>query len=521
MDEHAVVRKFMDIDVQLTKDALEVLRGHGNMEVAVDRVLSTLMEKETKPFVITSNIVAEILGKGVQKPKQLVSIKPLPPTPEVENKQKSEVEAKTGRLPELTHTKFKPIAAEYESRVNVLKDITGQSYSAGELKDFVGLFNNRYERLSRILQNRIELQDAIPIGSLSKIGERETVKVIGLVSDKRESSIGNMMINLEDPTGKATAFVFKRKGELFQKAAEVVPDEVIGVIGSLRGGDRTPRIFVNDIIWPDLPVKHDPRRADDPVCAALISDLHVGSEMFLEDLFLKFVKWLRGEAGDGGHQKLAGRVKYIVLAGDVVDGIGVYPQQDEELLIEDIFKQYEMAAKILGQVPEHITVIIAPGNHDAVRPSEPQPAISKDMAGELCDLNTIMIGNPAWFSLHGVNFIAYHGRSFDDLIATMPGLNRQDPIPPMIKLLQKRHLAPIYGGRTAISPEQHDYLIIDDPPDVFHCGHVHVNGYIRYRDVSVVNSGTFQGKTHYMQQLGVDPTPGIVQLWIFKPIRPR
>lgn len=511
MDEGALVRKFMDVDMQLTEGALEVLRGRENVEAAVDRVLTALMEKESKPFMITPDIVTKILEAGAQGQLEgLSSVQPQAPMTEVEVGPKPSVEAETKRLPELVHIKFKPIAAEYDARIKVLKDITGRSYSEGELKDFVGLFKDRFERLSRILRNRVELQDAVPMGSLSKIGDREQVKVIGIVSQKRESSAGNVIIDLEDPTGRTSAFVFKGRRDLTQKAAEVVTDEVIGVVGSLRSGDRAPRIFVRDIIWPDLPVKHELRRADEPVCAALISDLHVGSEMFVEDLFSKFVKWLRGGADSSDQQELASKVKYIVLAGDVVDGIGVYPQQEEELLVDDIFKQYEMAAKLLAQIPEHITIIIAPGNHDAVRPAEPQPAISRDLAVGLYDLNTVMVGNPAWVSLHGVNFIVYHGRSFDDIIATMPGLNRQDPTPLMIKLLQKRHLAPIYGGRTAISPEQQDYLVIEEAPDVFHCGHVHVQGCTRYRDVSVVNSGTFQEMTRFMQQLGVKPTPGIV-----------
>jgi DNA polymerase II small subunit len=241
----------------------------------------------------------------------------------------------------------------------------------------------------------------------------------------------------------------------------------------------------------------------------MISDLHVGSSMFFEEMFLKFIKWLRGGEGGTGDD-LAGRVKYLVIAGDLVDGIGVYPHQEDELLINDIFKQYDAVAELLAQVPEHITIIITPGNHDAVRPSEPQPAISKDIAPGLHDLNSIMVGNPSRVSLHGVEFLIYHGRSFDDIISNIPGLDRQKSTPPMVKLLKKRHLAPVYGGRTAISPENVDYMVIEDAPDIFHSGHLHVWGYERYRDISVVNSGTFQGMTNFMKQLGVKPTPGIV-----------
>jgi len=510
VDEASLVRKFMDADMQLTQDALDVLRKRGDAESAAELVLTNLREMEGKPFLITADLVAKILEGGAKtEPASAAPIsRPSPPPLEIRKAPPGEV---TKKLPELARVKFKPKAAEFEPRIEVSNDITGRSYTEGGLKDFVNLFKDRYERLSRILRRRVDLHDAVPIGSLRSFGDKTQVKVIGMVSDKRETSGGHLLLEIEDLSGRASAWVFKGQ-QLMRKAAEVVVDEVIGVVGSVRSGDRAPRIFVRDIIWPDLPASREFSHAEEPVCAALISDLHVGSEMFLEDVFMKFVKWLRGEGGNAQQQELASRVKYVVIAGDIVDGVGVYPRQEEELLISDIFKQYDAAAKLLAQVPDHITMIIAPGNHDAVRASEPQPAISKDIAGGLYDLNSVMVGNPVKVALHGVKFLIYHGESFDDLVATMPGLNRQKSASLMIKLLQKRHLAPVYGGSTAISSEQQDYLVIDEVPDVFHCGHIHVYGYERYRGVDAVNSGTFQGETLYMRRLGVKPTPGIVPI---------
>jgi len=506
MNEGSLVRKFIDADMQLTLDAIEKLRSSKDVDASANLVLSALKEAETRPFLVTAEIVSSILEKGAYKSEQVAP--QLLPQPEKFEEQKFSVEEK--RLPELTH-KFKPLAADYEPRVRILKDITGQSYSEGELKDFVSLFRDRYERLSSIMKKRVDLHDAVPISSLRNLPDKQTVKVVGLVRDKRDSSAGNVIMELEDMNGSVSAFVFSSNKELLQKAADVSNDELIGIVGSLRNDGKSPRLFVKDIIWPDLPVHREVHRAEDPLCAALISDLHVGSTEFFEDVFLRFVKWLRGEVG-GPDEELAGRIKYLIIAGDVVDGIGVYPHQEEELLINDIFKQYDVAAKLLSQIPDHITIIISPGNHDAVRPSEPQPAIHKDIASGLYDLNSIMVGNPVRLTLDSVEFLVYHGRSFDDIISSTPGLSRQKATPPMIKLLKKRHLAPIYGGRTAISPEKKDYMVIEDIPDVFHCGHLHVWGYERYRDISVINSGTFQGMTDFMRQLGVKPTPGFVPI---------
>lgn len=505
MDEGALVRKFIEAEMQLTQEALEKLRH--SKDANLDQVISALKEREIRPFLITGEIISEILEKQTQKMEENAF-------PQISPQFETGGRIKTGeekRTPELSYKKFKPLAAEYEPKVKVIKDITGQSYSEGELSDFVALFRDRYERIASILKKRLDLNDAVTISSLRNLLDKQLVKVVGMVREKRESSAGNIVLELEDLTGSVSAFVFNSNKELVKKAVEVNTDEVIGVVASLKADGRSQRLFVKDIIWPDIPIRREVHRAEEPLCAALVSDLHVGSTQFFENLFLKFVKWLRGES-DEPDTNLAGAVKYLIIAGDIVDGIGVYPRQEEELLINDIFKQYDFAAKLLSQIPDHVTIIISPGNHDAVRPSEPQPAIHKDVASGLYNLNSVMVGNPVRLSLHGVEFLVYHGRSFDDVISSIPGLNREEATPPMIKLLRKRHLAPIYGGRTAISPEKKDYLVIDEIPDVFHSGHLHVFGYDRYRDVSVINSGTFQGMTNFMRQLGVRPTPGIVPI---------
>jgi len=509
MDEGAIVRKFMDADVHITPGALDLLRKRTDGELAAEQVLTRLEEMVDKPPVITEDLITKILEAGVE-----IGLTPPPvehPAPEAREIAAAVQEAARA-VPELTHLRFKPRAADIEPRIKVLQDITGRSYSEGELKDFVKLFRDRYDRLNNILRKRTDLHEAIPIGNLGVYEDGASVRIIGIVAEKRETSGGHVLLEVEDQSGRAAAWVFKGRHELMKKAVEVVPDEVIGIEATVRRGEGTPRLLVNNIVWPDVPTPREPARAAEPVCAALISDLHVGSEMFLEDAFMKFLKWLRGEMGNPQQRELAGKVKYLVIAGDLVDGVGVYPQQEEELLIHDIFKQYDAATELLAQVPDHITIVIAPGNHDAVRPSEPQPALPKDVTAALYDSNTMMVGNPVWLLIDGVKFLVYHGRSFDDLVTTIPGLNREKSTPPMIKMLQKRHLAPIYGGRTAIAPEERDYLVIEDVPDVFHSGHMHVYGCESYRDIIVVNSGTFQETTSYMKRLGVKPTPGIVPI---------
>jgi len=231
-----------------------------------------------------------------------------------------------------------------------------------------------------------------------------------------------------------------------------------------------------------------------------MSDIHVGSRTFLEDKWSKVSAWL------GGADEIAGSIRYLVVSGDVVDGIGVYPRQDEELAIDDIYGQYEALARMVADLPDRISVIMLPGNHDAVRPAEPQPAFPTSIQN-LFDSNVIFAGNPSLLSVEGVRILAYHGRSMDDLVSAIPGMSYARPLDVMKAMLRMRHLAPIYGGKTPIAPEAEDHLIIDEIPDIFATGHVHAAGVDQYRGVVLVNSSTWQAQTPYQKMRNIEPMP--------------
>jgi len=73
----------------------------------------------------------------------------------------------------------------------------------------------------------------------------------------------------------------------------------------------------------------------------------------------------------------------------------------------------------------------------------------------------------------------YHGVSLDEVIAELPEekASYDEPHKAMYQLLKKRHVAPQFGGHTRVAPEERDYLVIEDVPDVFHTGHVHKLGW--------------------------------------------
>src|SRR5581483_4311668 len=158
------------------------------------------------------------------------------------------------------------------------------------------------------------------------------------------------------------------------------------------------------------------------------------------------IKWLRADDGPEQERALARSIKYLVLPGDVVDGVGVYPGQEESLEILDVMEQYRQLARELENLPRHVHTVILPGNHDAARPTEPQPAFDKEIQGYFDSVDTTFVSNPSTFALHGRRVLAYHGFSMVDFTTHVPGLSLERPTGIMRQMLQCRHVAPMYGA---------------------------------------------------------------------------
>ena len=242
-----------------------------------------------------------------------------------------------------------------------------------------------------------------------------------------------------------------------------------------------------------------------------LSDVHIGSLTFLENEFKNFIDWINCEYGNEEQRKVAENVKYLVIGGDLVDGVGVYPNQDKELSISDVRLQYREAARFLGNIRSDIKIIIAPGNHDPCRLAEPQPAVPEEFAKELYELDNVeFVSNPAVVSLDGIEVLIYHGESFNELVMAVKDFTLEKNELIMEELLNKRHVAPIYGERTPLASELEDYLVIENIPDIFHTGHVHINTHKKYKGIHLINSGTFQTQTEYQKIYNIEPTPAEV-----------
>ncbi len=423
---------------------------------------------------------------------------------------------------------FKPVAKDYEAQYEILSDPTGKLFTSGEYSDFYELTMDKFNKLQTLMKKRTGGSGSNRIANILRLSNKVEITASGLVSDIYLTKKGNYFITLEDNSGTLNIVVrkdidsqenFKKKDNdnqdnlnNFKVAERVLCDQMLYVEGMYNPGEKGKKgiVYATGISKIDVQSDFKPNLSQEPLSIALLSDTHIGSREFEEDLWNRFTNFLNGKIGNKSVREAASRIKYIIINGDLVDGIGVYPNQENFLLISDIYNQFKKAAELLSKIPDHIKIFYSTGNHDPVRNALPRPAVPEKYTNELRNIGVKCVGNPSIIQTHGVNTLAYHGDSLLDMTMLIPGLENSKPVEIMKELLICRHLAPVFGKKTQIAPTAKDFLTIEKIPDIFHTGHLHINGMGKYRNVSLVNSGCFQSQTDFMKSFGITPTPGFV-----------
>ena len=388
---------------------------------------------------------------------------------------------------------------EHQVEFEILSDPTNKITSAEGVEGYGALFVSRFNKLRQIMSDRPESKKVRDIESIKSVTKaNDELYVWGLVSD-RKTDRNVTKITLEDPTGSMEVVVFE--GDLKETADTLLMDQfaMFRIVPAKNGG-----FFAKDIYLPDIP-EHTTNRSKTETYAVFLSDLHVGSKFFMENELLDFINWISSA------DPIARKIRFVVIGGDLIDGVGVFPGQEKILNQTTTEEQLQKTFEVLDKIPKHIKVFFISGNHDAGRKALPQPAIPKMYNSELWEReNFFMLGNPSLVSLNGVKVLVYHGQSIDDVVRTTPGVSYDKPAAVMRHFLKARHLSPIYGSRTPIAPETEDMMVIDDIPDIFHSGHVHFVGLDIYKGVLIINSGAWQRQTDFQESVGITPTPGMV-----------
>ncbi|MEK6761053.1 MAG: metallophosphoesterase [Nanoarchaeota archaeon] len=374
-----------------------------------------------------------------------------------------------------------------------------------EVSHFTNYFRNRFAELRGFLQERPELTNLVSINKIS--GGKQGISIIGMILEKKVTKNKNILLDVEDSTGRIRVLINQGKKEVYERAENLCLDAVVG----FKGSGNKEIFFANEVYLPDMALtekKHSPFDES----AVFISDVHVGSKLFLEKSFLKFIDYLNGKIPDTPE---AEKIKYLFVVGDVVAGVGVYPNQEKDLEVKDIEGQYARAAELFGKIRSDIKIIMIPGNHDCVRLAEPQPVLDEKYTWPIYNLKNITLAsNPSIINIgaregfSGFDVLMYHGFSYFYYANNIPKLAMTDAInsPDRIMhyLLQNRHLAPTHAS-VQYSPHEKDPLLIRKVPDIFVSGHLHKGAASYYNNILTLSSTCWENLTSFQEKVGAKP----------------
>jgi DNA polymerase II small subunit len=372
-----------------------------------------------------------------------------------------------------------------------------------EVSDFTGYFRSRYQSLQRMLIQRAGNANLVAINKISN--DRQNLSIIGMVTEKRMTKNKNLVISFEDLTGKIQTLVKFDREEVFKKAQELQPDDIVLV----RASGNRDMLFIQDIIFPDAMI-HEKSKFEEDISIAFISDIHVGSKRHLGRSIQKFLNWINSD------DENARKIKYLFIPGDNVDGVGIFPGQEFALKLKSMREQYQVLASYLRQIPKDITIFMCPGQHDAVRVAEPQPLIDKRYAPELYEIeNLVLVTNPTLVKLlegsKEFKVLMYHGASIHQFINEIPELREikahKSPAKAVRHMLKRRHLAPMHGDVVYIPYAEVDPLVINEIPDIFCTGEVHRLDIENYNGVLIITGSCWQAQTDFEEKVGNLPDP--------------
>jgi DNA polymerase II small subunit len=508
MDTKQLLKFCLEKGLLLDKEVLSLFNETSDIESV--KLIIEKIKKCTKQNVITKNVfyenkekVNEFLYELPQKnQKELENLKiRLGLSIEISReKQFLENEGNQKNL-EVVKKVYEKIE---ENKVTVLSSVPVSNKKI-EVQDFVTYFKNRFIEMRGLLQNHSELENPV---SISKIfGSRQKISIIGMVYDKSVTKNKNILLEIEDVTGKIKVLISKTKKEVYEKAENVALDSVLG----FKGSGNEEIFFADDIIYPDSSL---PERKNSPneEWALFIGDLHFGSKRFMKNNFLKFIDYLNGDFQNEGEIK---KIKYLFLVGDVVTGVGNYPNQEKDLEIVDLEEQFFGLAELLSKIRKDIKIIISPGNHDGVRLMEPQPFLDEKYAWPLYEMeNVVITPNPSYLKIgektnfSGFTVLTYHGFSYPYYASSIPSLIQKKamncPEEIMKYLLKNRHMAPTHSS-TQYFPLEKDGLLIREVPDIFVSAHTHKCGVAYYNNVLVISISCWEEMTPYQEKFGNIP----------------
>jgi DNA polymerase II small subunit/DNA polymerase delta subunit B len=313
----------------------------------------------------------------------------------------------------------KKILEEILQKIPSKFEIIKKDFSFSEtvsVEDLVKFFTNRYSFINKILSKRLELVNLI---SINKITSR--TKKFSIISIIRK--IENGKIFVEDLTGQLEIILD------VDKKFYLTEDEVLGLVCK----KKEDRFILENVYFPDIPLKKRIKKTKEDVNCFFISDLHLEEENF--EVIEKIEKEMENENN------------LFFILGDISEDGKIY-------------------RKFIKQFPNDRTIVIK-GEKDSEKEVK-NFKFSKD---------------PCFVKIEDITLFLSHGNFFESYV----NLWKISPTQTVLNLLKKRHFNPSFVFNKKIYNK--DPFLIDTIPDIICFGHFHQVDSLNYKGTTILSSG--------------------------------
>jgi DNA polymerase II small subunit/DNA polymerase delta subunit B len=151
----------------------------------------------------------------------------------------------------------------------IITKTPSQQSSKKSVDNIGSIFRNRYEIISKIIADKPDMVNLISINKITP--KSKDFSIIGMVKEK---DIMEKSLILEDQSGEVAAYADGVSIE------DIVLDEIMGVVC-----EQNEFVKIKKIIWPDVPLAREVKKAPADLLCAFISDSLASNE--------KFYDWLK------------------------------------------------------------------------------------------------------------------------------------------------------------------------------------------------------------------------------------
>ncbi len=181
-------------------DYLSTLSATDDPEAVMNRALQKIEALQEKPMFIGRSFLEQIFQEP-ELPRaeigELHQQRTEPVTPQSKETQEAAIPA--------VFSPNRAYAKGVESQIDVLEDPTGKLSSNGTMEEFMAYFQDRFKRIEKLLRQRMDVKAATPIAEALKSQPRTKLKIIGMVTEKRDAK-QQLLITLEDLHASATVW---------------------------------------------------------------------------------------------------------------------------------------------------------------------------------------------------------------------------------------------------------------------------------------------------------------------------